>query len=170
MNNLKRCEQLKEEEYQGIFGVTKATFDKMLLILEEAYEQQHSKGGSPLKCLSILDKLIIALEYYREYRTMRHIAFDYGVSKSMVHKSIHWVEDVLIRSKEFSLPSKRSLVETKDVKAVLVDVTECEIERPQKTERLLFRQEEEAYDESPDHCRRFDSGCSLYFRGQRQPT
>ena len=37
MNNLKRCEQLKEEEYQGIFGVTKATFDKMLSILEEAY-------------------------------------------------------------------------------------------------------------------------------------
>lgn len=63
---------------------------------------------------------------------MRHIAFDYGVSKSMVHKSIHWVEDVLIQSKEFSLPSKRSLVETKDVKAVLVDVTECEIERPKK--------------------------------------
>ena len=28
---------------------------------------------------------------------------------------------------------------------MLVDVTECEIERPQKTERLLFRQEEEAY-------------------------
>ena len=50
----------------------------------------------------------------------------------MVHKSIHWVEDVLIQSKEFSLPSKRSLVETKDVKAVLVDVTECEIERPKK--------------------------------------
>ena len=167
---MKRCEQLKEEEYQGIFGVTKATFDKMLLILEEAYEQQHSKGGSPLKCLSILDRLIIALEYYREYRTMRHIAFDYGVSKSMVHKSIHWVEDVLIRSKEFSLPSKRSLVETKDVKAVLVDVTECEIERPKKTERLLFRQEEAAYAESPDRCRRFDPRCSMYFSGQRQPT
>ena len=95
MNNLKRREELKEEEYQGIFGVTKATFDKMLLILEEAYKQRHSKGGSPLKNLSVLDKLIITLGYYREYRTMRHIAFDYGVSKSMVHKSIHWVEDVL---------------------------------------------------------------------------
>ena len=81
---------------------------------------------------------------------MRHIAFDYGVSKSMVHKSIHWVEEVLIQSKEFSLPSKRSLTETKDVKAVLVDVTECEIERPKKTERLLFRQEEETYDKGPD--------------------
>ena len=66
--------------------------------------------------------------------------------------------------------SKRSLIGTKEAKAVLVDVTECEIERPKKTERLLFRQEEEAYTESPDCCRRFDSGCSLYFRGQRQPT
>ena len=138
MNNLKRCEQLKEEEYQGIFGVTKTTFNKMLSILEETYKRQHFKGGSPLKCLSVLDKLIITLGYYREYRTMRHIAFDYGVSKSMIHKSIHWVEDVLIRSKEFSLPSKRSLVETKDVKTVLVDVTECEIERPKKNRKIII--------------------------------
>lgn len=115
---MKRCEQLKEEEYQGIFGVTKATFDKMLSILEEAYiwkkltNDYIPRGGSPLESLSVLDKLIITLECYREYRTMRHIAFDYGVSKSMVHKSIHWVEDVLIRSKEFSLPSKRSLLDS----------------------------------------------------------
>ena len=58
----------------------------MLSILEDAYKRLHFKGGSPLKRLSVLDKLIITLEYYREYRTMRHIAFDYGVSKSMVHK------------------------------------------------------------------------------------
>ena len=45
----------------------------MLLILEEAYKRQYSKGGSPLKCLSVLDKLIITLGYYREYRTMRHM-------------------------------------------------------------------------------------------------
>ena len=132
MNNLQRRGRLKDEEYQGIFGVTKATFDKMPLILEETYKRQHSPGGRPVKCLSVLDRLIIVLGYYREYRRMRHIAFDYGISKSMVHKSIHWVEDVLIQSKEFSLPSRRSLVETKDVKAVLVDVTECEIERPKK--------------------------------------
>ena len=39
---------------------------------------------------------------------------------------------MLIRSKEFSLPSKRSLIEAKEAKAVLVDVTEREIERPKK--------------------------------------
>lgn len=135
MNNIKRLEQLKDEEYQGIFGVTKATFEKMLYILEEACKQQHSKGGRPLKRLSVLDKLIITLGYYREYRTIRHIAFDYEVSKSMIHKSIRWVEDLLIQSKEFALPSKRSLTETQDIKVVLVDVTECEIERPKKNKK-----------------------------------
>ena len=46
MNNLKRREELKEEEYQGIFGVTKATFDKMLSILEEAYNRLSKKCKS----------------------------------------------------------------------------------------------------------------------------
>ena len=139
MDNLKRLEQLQDEDYQVIFGVTKATFDKMLSILEGAYKQQHSKGGHPLKRLSVLDKLVITLGYYREYRTMRHIAFDYGVSKSMVHKSIQWVENALIQSGEFALPSKRKLLETQDVKVALVDVTECEIERPKKNKKTTIQ-------------------------------
>ena len=170
MDNVKRLEQLQDEDYQGIFGVTKATFDKMLSILEGAYKQQHSKGGHPLKRLSVLDKLVITLGYYREYRTMRHIAFDYGASKSMIHKSIQWVEDALIQSGEFALPSKRKLLETQDVKVALVDATECEIERPKKTKRLLFRQEEETYDKGPDRRRCFDTGRSMHFDRQRQPA
>lgn len=35
MNNQKRIEKLKEKDYQKYFGVNKATFDKMLEILEE---------------------------------------------------------------------------------------------------------------------------------------
>ncbi len=40
------------------------------------------------------------LSYDREYRTLEHIGFDYRVRE---------VEDVLIKSKKFSLPSKRAL-------------------------------------------------------------
>lgn len=135
MNNIQRLESLKDEAYQGIFGVTKATFDKMLSILEEAYQQQHIKGGRPISRLSVLDKLVITLGYYREYRAIRHIAFDYGVSKSMIHKSIQWVENVLICSKEFALPGKKKLTETQEVQVVLIDATECEIERPKKNSK-----------------------------------
>ena len=139
MNNIQRLESLKDEAYQGIFGVTKDTFDKMLLVLEEAHKQQHAKGGRPNSRLSVLDKLVIMLGYYREYRTMRHIAFDYGVSKSLIHKSIQWAEDVLVKSGEFALPSVRKLTEAQDEQVVLLDVTECEIERPKKNRKNTIR-------------------------------
>ena len=139
MDNYKRLSQLRDEDYQELFGVTKATFDKMLEILEKAYEEQCSKGGRPLSALSILDKLVIMLQYYREYRTMQHIAFDYGVSKTAIWKSIRWAEEILIKSKEFSLPSKRELLENSSVQAVLIDVTECEIERPKKNKKRIIR-------------------------------
>ncbi len=66
---------------------------------------------------------------------MRHIAFDYGVSKSMVHKSIQWVENVLIRRKEFALPGRKELAKAQEAQVVLIDATECEIERPKKNRK-----------------------------------
>ena len=139
MDNYERLSKLREEEYQELFGVTKATFDKMLEVLEKAYKEQCLKGGRPLSALSILDKLVIMLQYYREYRAMQHIAFDYGVSKTAIWKSIRWVEEILIKSKEFALPSKRKLLENSSVQAVLIDATECEIERPKKNKKSITR-------------------------------
>ena len=132
MDNKKRIEKLKADKYQGVFGVKKQTFDKMLEILEKSYIEMHSKGGSSCK-LSVLDKLIIMLGYYREYRTMENIAFDYNVAKSTICESIKWVEQELIKEGTFSLPSKRKLVEEMpEIEVVLVDVTEVAMERPKK--------------------------------------
>ena len=110
----------------------------MLSVLQEAYEIHCKKGGRPLRALSIWDKLVIMLQYYREYRTMQHIAFDYGVSKTAIWKSIRQAEDILIKSMAFSLPSKRRLLDENSVKAVLIDATECEIERPKKKNRKFI--------------------------------
>lgn len=132
LDNKKRIENLKESEYQELFGVTKPTFYKLLEILEKAYKELHSRGGKPLK-LSVLDKLVITLCYYREYRTMQHIAFDYCVVKSAICDTIHWVENVLIKEEEFHLPGKKKLLENdQELEIVLIDATEHEIERPQK--------------------------------------
>lgn len=130
MNNQERIANLKENSYQKIFGIKKETFDTMLKILEGDFQKKHRKGGRPPK-LSVLDKLIIMLEYYREYRVMENIAFDYGVSKSTVCDAIQWVENTLVKDGTFRLPSKRTLFED-TIDVVLVDATECEIERPKK--------------------------------------
>ena len=135
MDNQARIARLKEKEYRKIFGVTKPIFEQMLEILEKAFQEEHRRGGHPPK-LSVLDKLIIMLCYYREYRTMESIAFDYGVSKSTVYESIRWAEESLMKSNKFSLPSKKALIEDLDIEVVFVDATECEIERPQKNKSV----------------------------------
>ena len=132
MDNQSRIAKLKEREYQELFGVKKEIFEKMLQILEEQFKIDHKKGGHPLKKLSLLDKLIITLGYYREYRSMQHIAFDYGVSKSTICDSIQWVENTIIKSGNFDLPPKKKIFQDTSIKAVIVDATECEIERPKK--------------------------------------
>ena len=91
-------------------------------------------GGRPPK-LSVLDKLMIMLQYYREYRAMDNIAFDYGVSKSTISDAIKWDEEALVKDGTFHLPSKRKLIEDSSIEVVLVDTTDCEINRPQKQRR-----------------------------------
>ena len=135
MDNQARIARLKEKEYRKIFGVTKPIFEQMLGILEKTFQEEHRRGGHPPK-LSVLDKLIIMLCYYRESRTMESIAFDYGVTKSTVYESIRWAEESLMKSNNFSLPSKKALIEDLDIEVVFVDATECEIERPQKNKSV----------------------------------
>jgi len=137
MDNITRISKLKDDEYQALFGVKKPTFEAMLTILEEAFKQLHKQGGRPAR-LSVLDKLIITLSYYREYRTMHHIGFDYEVSKSRICDAIKWVEDTLLKSGEFSLPSKRELLNpNSEIEIVIVDATEQETERPKKNRKNL---------------------------------
>lgn len=69
---------------------------------------------------------------------MESIAFDYQVSKSTVYESIRWAEESLMKSNKFSLPSKKALIEDLNIEVVLVDATECEIERPQKNKSVTI--------------------------------
>ena len=138
MNNPERIAGLNEGEYQQLFGVKKNIFEKMLTVLQDKFHAEHLRGGHPPK-LCVLDKLIITLGYYREYRTMQHIAFDYAVAKSTVWESIRWVEKTLIQSGQLNLPTKRRLPQDAHFETVLVDATECEIERPQKNSAGIIR-------------------------------
>ena len=136
-NNEKRLSRLETSSYQNLFGVKKEVFDLMRESLEAAFKDLHKAGGKPPK-LSVLDKLIITLDYYKNYRPFDRIAFDYGVVKSAICKSVSWVEGVLIKDKRFQLPSKKALRET-DFDVILVDCTESPIQRPKKNSESSTR-------------------------------
>jgi hypothetical protein len=129
---------LSDQEFKRLIGVKRKTFAKMLSILEAAYKVLHSRGGKPPK-LSVRDKLMIALEYWREYRTMDHIGLDFGVCKSAICDSIHWVEDILVKDGTFSLPGKKALRKKTDkVNYLVVDCTESPVERPKKRQKRCY--------------------------------
>ncbi|MDR1240887.1 MAG: transposase family protein, partial [Oscillospiraceae bacterium] len=66
-------------------------------ILENANKEMRKFGGRPSR-LNVLDKLIVMLGYYYDYRTMENISFDYGVSKSRISDAVKWVEQTLIKN------------------------------------------------------------------------
>jgi hypothetical protein len=130
-------EKLGAEEFKRLFGVKKETYTKMLEILEAAYKELHKAGGRPSR-LSVEDKLSVTLQYLREYRTMAHIGWDWGVAKSRVHDAIKWVENTLVKDGTFSLPGKKVLRESADeITYIVVDVTESPVERPKKNRKSI---------------------------------
>ena len=152
MTRVEKKLKLSDEKFKRRIGTTKPVFLTMLDILETAYVRLHQSGGKPPR-LTIGDKLLITLKYYREYVTMESLADDYDCSKSAVCRSIQWVEDVLSADDRFQLPGKEALQE-EEPKTAAVDVMEHRIERPKKTGRLLFRQEKVTYGQIANYCGR----------------
>jgi len=128
-----KTQVLSEKDFRRLTGVQRKTFDKMVDILKKAEEARRRKGGRESK-LSIEDKLLLTLEYLREYRTYFHIGQDYGVHETTAIRIHRWVEEVLIKDGTFSLPGKKALLESNiEYEIIQIDATESSVERPKKT-------------------------------------
>jgi len=137
VNNKERIAKMPVNKYKEIFGVEKYVFDRLLRLLEAAEAYQRKSNAGRKSSLSILDKLVITLMYWREYRTYRHIAFDYGVGKTQIGDAVIWVENTIIASGLCNLKSARELRDNPGkIKIAIIDVTEQEIERPKRGRKI----------------------------------
>jgi len=124
--------ELEDEKFRRLTGVKRTTFEKMLAILSEADTKKHAKGGRKPK-LALEDRLLMALEYIREYRTYFHVSQSYGVSESTCYETIKWIENTLIKHPDFALPGRKALLKSDmEYELILIDATETPIERPKK--------------------------------------
>lgn len=127
-----RIKTLSDEEFRRLIGVRKETFAVMVKVLKTEEKEKKKFGGKP-NSLAIEDRLLMCLEYLREYRTYFHVGQSYGLTESACQKSCRWVEDVLIRSGQFSLPGRKALSKSDvEYEVVLIDASETPIERPKK--------------------------------------
>lgn len=137
MMNYTIAQTLSARKFKRRFGIERQTFQQLIETLTPKW-RPHPKPGAKPK-LGLEARVLLTLEYWREYRTYFHIGSSWGVSESTVCRIVHWVEDALIQFPRFHLPGKKSLwqgFERPDV--VVMDVTETPIERPKRRQRRFY--------------------------------
>lgn len=159
MQKYEAVSKLSSIEFRRLTGVRKTTFTEMIAVVKKAKNKRTSRRGKPPH-LSIEDRLLMTLEYLREYRTYFHLGQSYGLSESACYRNCRWIEDILIKSKTFSLPGKKALLRSNtEFEIILIDATETPIERPKKksamqktdkkqeqqAEKILFWKKEKTY-------------------------
>jgi len=139
MERWRRAFAEKDKDFKELFGVKKEIFLHMHDILTAAALERRKKGGRrPALCPG--DQLLLTLQYWREYRTMKHLGYDFGIAKSTVSDTITQVENVLIKSGAFRLPGKKALLSKENEgRTLVVDVTESPIMRPKKSRKCGIR-------------------------------
>ena len=133
MKKYERLKQIKPAEFKRLVGVKKETFEVMLEVYSEYHQKKKEQGGRPNRLLPET-QLLLMLEYYREYRSLAHMAFDYEISEPTASRIIKEVETVLIHSGKFSLPGKKALHQEGGIELeyIVIDATECPVQRPKK--------------------------------------
>lgn len=71
---------LSDGEFKRLCGVSRNTFTEMVEVLHPHLNRQGRRGGQAK--LSVEDQLLVALEYWREYRTQFHISCELGIARN----------------------------------------------------------------------------------------
>ena len=124
--------KLSDPQFKRYTGISWSTF---YLMVEQLQKHVSAKDRPPK--LSLEDQVLLCLSYWREYRTLFHVATSYGVSEPTASRIVRHVEDCLLRSNLFNLPKDLPEGEGIDWNVVIVDATEIPIQRPKNRRKAI---------------------------------
>jgi hypothetical protein len=125
-------QKFKPELFQRYTGIKLPTFLKMVEVVKD-YENNHKNYRSKPFKYGIEDRVLIMLDYYREYPTFFHLGVKYKIHESTAYRIVTKLEDILIKSGAFNLPKKSSIPSNTQIEVVIIDASESPIERPKKS-------------------------------------
>ena len=132
-----KLKDLEKEEFKRYCGVSVETFAQIIKVVK-AEKILQKKSGRPSK-LTIENQILLTLNYLREYRSFFHIAKSWDIHESTAHRIIMKMEKILMNSGLFNLIGKKGLREAGDeIEVIVVDVSEHEIERPEKKQKKYY--------------------------------
>ena len=125
---------LKGKKFTRATGIKEAVFLEIVeCVIAYKLQKRKSLNQGAVSTLSIEDQVLMTVLYWREYRSQENLGLDFHISQSRVSRIITEIENILIRSGQFSIPGKSALRNTvNEYEVVIVDVTETPTERPKK--------------------------------------
>lgn len=129
----------KSDNYLRQVGVTKKQF--AILLSRLAKEINSHLQRNPLKRrgvrgkLSLENQLLLTLTYLRHYPTFISLGNMFDISESYANKIYHKIVNYMIK---FVHPKNMNNLLLDDVRTVVIDAAEQEMERPQKKQKTYY--------------------------------
>lgn len=127
-----------EQKFARMSGLKKSLFDilvQKVMQQIEAHQRAHPISARGKKSeMSIENKLLVMLMYYRNYHTYLTLSELFGISEGYANKLFYRMSKLVVKA----LPLGRKRVCGEAIKAVLIDASEQRIERPQKKQRQYY--------------------------------
>lgn len=126
--NLKRLTGLRDKEFQTIVAKAKPIWDKKIVSTKKV-------SGRPWGLVTLENHILALLIYYRFYVPHTFLGLLFGLDDSAICRSFKRIEPVL--SAVGWLKKEREL-KLADLQAIIVDVTEQAIQRPQRKQKNYY--------------------------------
>ena len=132
-----QARKLSSRKFKRLCGVKYQTF-RLMVRLVKAQQKQKRKLGRPTKLIPE-DQILVTLQYWREYRSYFHLSKDWKIAESTVCRLVRKVENILIKSRKFSLPGKKKLLDfPRSENLIVMDVMESPIEKPCRGQKRFY--------------------------------
>src|SRR4051812_25192747 len=133
--------QRSPKAFRQLTGITPDAFDRLLADLAPRYEQAEARrkdrpgrrrrpGAGRKHALTLADRLLMLLIYYRTYTTHAFLGFLFGVDDSAVGRDMNPLQPLLAGI--FRIPERKVALDPEDIRELFFDATERPPRRPER--------------------------------------
>lgn len=146
---MSHSERLKRtpDTFRQLTGISPAAFDGLLAQLTPRYQEAEARrkarpgrrrkpGAGRKHILSLADRLLMLLIYYRTYVSHAFLAFLFGVDDSAVCRNINPLQPLLAGI--FRIPERKVELRPDEVRELFFDATERPTRRPKRKQRRYY--------------------------------
>jgi hypothetical protein len=130
--------------FRQLTGITPVVFDQLLADLTPRHEHAEAKrkdrpdrqrkpGAGRKHALTLADRLLMLLMYYRTYTTHAFLGFLFGVDDSAVGRNINPLQP--LPAGIFRIPERKVVLDPEDIRELFFDATERPARRPTAGQR-----------------------------------